>query len=60
VSFSREALRIPESGQFARRASLGTEQSGAPQAGANLFCSILIELPQGSFSLYLYVNLMHL
>jgi hypothetical protein len=37
-----------------------TGQSGALQAGANLFCSILIELPQGFFSLCVYVNFMHL
>jgi hypothetical protein len=60
VIFSRGALRFPESGQFTEHASLGTGQSGAPQTGANLFCSILIELPQGLFSLYVYVNFMHL
>jgi hypothetical protein len=58
VIFSGGALRIPESGQFAGRASLGTGHcpvhpglSGAPQAGASLFCSILLEFPQGLFSL---------
>jgi hypothetical protein len=55
VIFGRGALRFPESGQFAGRAGLGTGQTDA-----NLFCSIHIELPQGSFSLYVYVNFMHL
>jgi hypothetical protein len=46
--FSREALRILESDHFAGHASLGTGhysvhtgQSGAPQAGANLFALTL-------------------
>jgi hypothetical protein len=54
--FSGAALQIPESGQFAGRASLGTGhcpvrtgQSGAPQAGASLFCSLLLEFPEGHF-----------
>jgi hypothetical protein len=57
VIFSRGALKIPESDQFAGCSSLGTGhcpmhtgQSSAPQAGANLFFSKLIELPQGHFS----------
>jgi hypothetical protein len=67
VIFSRGALHFSESGQFAGHASLGTGhcpghtgQSGAPQAGANLFCSILIELPKRPFSLYVYMNFMDL
>jgi hypothetical protein len=67
VIFRHGTLRIPKSGQFFGLSSLGTghcpvhtRQSGAPWAGANLFCSILIELPQGSFSLCVYVNFMHL
>jgi hypothetical protein len=67
VIFRHGALRIPESGQFVGLASLGTRhclvhigQSGVLQAGANLFCSILVALPQRSFSLYVYMNLMHL
>jgi hypothetical protein len=47
-------------GHISLSPSLGTEQSGAPQAGAILTCPILIELAQGSFSLYVYVNFMHL
>jgi hypothetical protein len=67
VIFSGGVLCFLESGQFVGRASLGighypvyTGQSSAPQAGANMFCSILIELLQGSFSLYVYVDFMHL
>jgi hypothetical protein len=60
VNFSHGVLRIPESGQFVGHPSLGTGQSGAPQAAASLICSILIELAQGSFCLYVYVNFMHL
>jgi hypothetical protein len=67
VIFSQEALRIPESGQFTGCSSLGTRhcpvhtgQSDALQSGANMFCSILIELPHGLFSLCVYVNFMHL
>jgi hypothetical protein len=58
--FSREALRFRESGHFAGRASHGTRQSGVSQASANLFCPILLGLPQGPFSLYVYVNFMYL
>jgi hypothetical protein len=46
VNFSQGALRFPESGQFVRRASLGTRQSGALQAGANLICPIFREVAQ--------------
>ena len=67
VNFSRGALLFPESGLYVGRASLGTGhclvhtgQFGAPQAGAILTCPILIELAQGSFSLYVYMNFMHL
>jgi hypothetical protein len=56
VIFSGGALRFLESGQFVGRANLGTGhypvytgQSGAPQVGANLFCSILINFPKGHF-----------
>jgi hypothetical protein len=59
--FSRRALRILESGWFAGRASLSTRhyhvhtgQSGAPQAGANLFCSKLVELPKVIFLVCVY------
>jgi hypothetical protein len=46
MNYSREAL------SFSReRASLGTGQSGAPQAGASLTCPIFIELAQGSIFL---------
>jgi hypothetical protein len=41
-------------------APVHTGQSVAPQVGADPFCSILIEFPQGLFSLYVYVNFMHL
>jgi hypothetical protein len=66
VIFSRGALHFPESGQIVGRSRLvtghypvHTGQSGAPQAGAILICPILIELAQGSFSLYVCVNFMH-
>jgi hypothetical protein len=51
---------FPESGLFVGHASLGTGQSGAPQAGASLTCPIFIELAQGSISLQMYMNFMHL
>jgi hypothetical protein len=38
-------------GMFVRCASLGTRQSGAPQAGASLTCPIFIEVAQGSIFL---------
>jgi hypothetical protein len=67
MNFSGGALCFPESSQFAGRASHGighcpvhTGQSGAPQAGVNLFCSKVEELPLRSFSLYVYMNFMHL
>jgi hypothetical protein len=43
MNFSGWALRIPESGQFAKCSSLDTGQFGAPQAATSLFCSKLIE-----------------
>jgi hypothetical protein len=49
VIFSGEVLRILESGQFTGRASLGTGQSGTPQDGASLFCSLLLEFPKVIF-----------
>jgi hypothetical protein len=60
VIFSRGALSFPESGMFVRRTSLGTGQSGAPQASASLICPIFIELAKGTFSLPIYLNFMHL
>jgi hypothetical protein len=67
MNLSHGALSFLESGQFAGRSSLGTgycpvrtRKSDAPQSGAILNCPILIELAQGSFSLYVYVNFMHL
>jgi hypothetical protein len=67
VNFSQGALRFSEIGQFAGRSRLGTKhcqvhtgQSGAPQAGAILNFPKLIELSQGPFSLYVYVNFMHM
>jgi hypothetical protein len=69
VIFSYGALRFPESGLFVWHSSLGTGhypcrvhtgQSGAPLASAILSCPILIDLAQGSFSLYVYMNSMHL
>jgi hypothetical protein len=67
VNFSRGALHFPESGQFVGRSSLGTRhfplhigQSNAPQAGAILIFPILIKLAHGSFSLYVYMNFMHI
>jgi hypothetical protein len=36
VNFSHVAAQIPESSYFTAQASLGTGQSGAPQAGAGL------------------------
>jgi hypothetical protein len=50
MNFSRGVPRIPESVQFAKWSSLGTGhrvvhtgQSGVPQAGVYLFCSILVD-----------------
>jgi hypothetical protein len=67
VNFSRGALSFLESGQFVGRSNLGTGhclvhtgQFGTPQARAILICPILRELSQGSFSLFVYVNFMHL
>jgi hypothetical protein len=60
MNFSRGALHFPKSGQFVWCSSLGTGQSGAPQAAAILTCPKLKELHQGSFSLYVYMNFMHL
>jgi hypothetical protein len=60
VNFSRGALCFPESSLFVGCASLGTGQSGAPQAGVSLIRPILIELAHGSFFLYVYMNFMHL
>jgi hypothetical protein len=66
VIFSRGALHFSESDLFVWHSSLGTdcpvhtEKSGAPQVGAILSCPILIDLVQGSLSLYVYMNFMHL
>jgi hypothetical protein len=51
MNFRHEALRFPESGQFVERTSLGTGQSGAPEAGAILIRPIFIELAKGPLSL---------
>jgi hypothetical protein len=54
-------VRKPESGQFAEVFSLGTGHCPVHTATgcANSVCSNRVEFPK-SFSLYVYVNFMHL
>jgi hypothetical protein len=47
MNFSHAALGFPESVLFVGRSSLDTGQSGAPQAGASLTCSIFIDTTKG-------------
>jgi hypothetical protein len=60
VNFSGRAPRIPESGQFAERSSQSTGQCPVRH---RLHRSVLLQpcrIPPRSFSLYVYMNIMHL
>jgi hypothetical protein len=57
MNFSGQALRNPESGQFAKGCSLGTGQCLVHHwLHQNLYAPNFIEFPQ-VFSLYVYVEL---